>query len=130
MPGYTVLVIDTNILLSSLSVVSSLVESNCWTIVIPLAMVTKPDGLSKNASPLGNAANGALAYLTFAASANSTSLKVQTSHTLAVRAKNIDFSLNSNADRTMDDLVLRTASWQAEHFVDFDCRPHVQHSAR
>ncbi len=37
MPGYTVLVIDTNILLSSLSVVSSLVESNRWTVVIPLA---------------------------------------------------------------------------------------------
>lgn len=39
LPGYTVLVVDTNILLSSLSVVSSLVDSNCWTIVVPLAGV-------------------------------------------------------------------------------------------
>lgn len=37
LPGYTVLVVDTNILLSSLSVVTSLVDSNRWTIIVPLA---------------------------------------------------------------------------------------------
>jgi protein SMG6 len=36
-PGYTVLVIDTNILLSSLSMIASLVESRRWTLVVPLA---------------------------------------------------------------------------------------------
>ncbi|KAF8326386.1 uncharacterized protein EI90DRAFT_3127987 [Cantharellus anzutake] len=122
-PGYTVLVIDTNILLSSLSVVASLVQSNRWTVVIPLAAVTELDGLSKNNSPLGNAANDALAYLTSAVPANSSSLKVQTSkgnylRTLSVRAENIDFHDDSNTDKTMDDLILRSASWQAEHFVD------------
>ena len=38
LPGYTVLVVDTNILLSSLSVVATLVDSNHWTIVVPLAV--------------------------------------------------------------------------------------------
>ena len=35
-PGYTILVFDTNILLSSLSLLSSLVESHRWTVVVPL----------------------------------------------------------------------------------------------
>jgi len=35
--GYSVLVIDTNILLSSLSMFSTLIESLRWTIVVPLA---------------------------------------------------------------------------------------------
>jgi hypothetical protein len=76
-PWYTLLVIDTNTLLSSLSIVASLIQSNHWTVIIPLAGkchsfnwyiialvicniftgVTEPDSLSKNSSPLGNAAN-------------------------------------------------------------------------
>lgn len=36
LPGYTVLVFDTNVLLSSLELVGALVESKVWTCVIPL----------------------------------------------------------------------------------------------
>jgi protein SMG6 len=36
LPGYTVLVFDTNVLLSSLELVGSLIESKVWTCVIPL----------------------------------------------------------------------------------------------
>lgn len=121
LPGYTVLVVDTNILLSSLSVISTLVDSNRWTIVVPLAVITELDGISKNSSPLGNAATDALTYLTTAVPQHTT-LKVQTSkgnylRTLSVRSENIDFSYG-NQDRNMDDLILRAAAWQAEHFFD------------
>jgi hypothetical protein len=37
-PGYTILVLDTNILLSLLSMVTSLVESLCWTVPLPEIM--------------------------------------------------------------------------------------------
>ena len=36
-PGFTVLVFDTNILLTSIKLFSELVEAECWTIVVPLA---------------------------------------------------------------------------------------------
>jgi hypothetical protein len=36
LPGYTVLVFDTNVLLSSLELVGSLIESKMWTCVVPL----------------------------------------------------------------------------------------------
>lgn len=85
-------------------------------------VVTELDGISKNASPLGNAATDALSYLIGAVPAHTT-LKVQTSkgnylRTLSVRSENIDFSHGSNHDRNMDDLILRSAAWQAEHFFD------------
>ena len=43
-PEYSVLVIDSNILLSSLSIFASLVESLCWTNLVPLALITELDG--------------------------------------------------------------------------------------
>jgi protein SMG6 len=45
-PGFTVLVVDTNILLSSLSSIASLVESEQWTVVVPLPVIMELDGLS------------------------------------------------------------------------------------
>jgi len=65
----------------------------------------------------------ALNYLISAVPAHST-LKVQTSkgnylRTLSVRSENVDFSHGSNHDRNMDDLILRSAAWQAEHFFDY-----------
>ncbi|KAF5313943.1 hypothetical protein D9619_013126 [Psilocybe cf. subviscida] len=38
-PGHTILVVDTNILLSLLSIVSSLIESQKWTVVVPQAQM-------------------------------------------------------------------------------------------
>lgn len=87
-----------------------------------LLVVTELDGISKNISPLGDAAHGALTYLIAAVPSHS-SLKVQTSkgnylRNLSVRSEHIDFKSNANSDRTMDDLILRSTMWQAEHFVD------------
>lgn len=36
-PGFTVLVFDTNVLLSSMKLLRDLVEAECWTIIVPLA---------------------------------------------------------------------------------------------
>jgi len=50
-PGYTVLVIDTNILLSSLSMISSLIENLLWTTIIPLPVIMELDGCHQPPPP-------------------------------------------------------------------------------
>ncbi|EAU88181.2 hypothetical protein CC1G_03853 [Coprinopsis cinerea okayama7 len=124
-PGYSVLVVDTNILLSSLSMVSSLIESMKWTVVIPLPVVMELDGLAANTSTqLAEAASSALNYITSHIRSHSLSLKVQTSKgnyltSLNVRTEEVDFSGGvANNERSMDDLILKAAIWQDEHWVD------------
>ncbi|KXN82534.1 Telomerase-binding protein EST1A [Leucoagaricus sp. SymC.cos] len=120
--GYSVLVLDTNILLSSLSMVTSLVESLRWTIVIPLPVIMELDGLVNNPSQLGQAAQAAIGYITSNIRTFSSSLKVLTSKgnyltTLSVRIENVDFN-SGNIERSMDDLILKAAIWQDEHWTD------------
>ncbi|KAG9010468.1 hypothetical protein FRB94_010431 [Tulasnella sp. JGI-2019a] len=119
--GYTILVVDTNILLSSMSLVSELIQSNHWTVVVPLAVITELDGLSRNRfSELGTAASEALSYLITAIQTHSSSLKVQTSRgnylsSLSIRS---EISTLGAGERNMDDLILRSALWQSDHFMD------------
>jgi protein SMG6 len=120
--GYTVLVVDTNILLSSLSMFASVIESLRWTVVVPLPVIMELDGLSSNTSQLGEAAQGAMTYVSSHIRSHSTSLKVQTSKgnyltTLSVRTEQVDFA-NGTLERNMDDLILKAAIWQDEHWVD------------
>lgn len=130
-PGYTVLVIDTNILLSSLSIFASLVESLHWTILVPLAVITELDGIATNSSSLGEAATAAVAYISSHMRSHSRSLKVQTSRgnylsTLSVRSEQVELSYDS-WERNMDDLILRAAIWQDDHWSDrsalLECGP-------
>lgn len=58
-PGYTSLVVDTNILLSSLSIVSSLIQNSYSTLVDPLPVIMELDSLSSNTSQLWEAARPA-----------------------------------------------------------------------
>ncbi|KAH9053859.1 hypothetical protein EDB87DRAFT_1676684 [Lactarius vividus] len=107
--GYTVLVLDTNILLSSLAMVSNLVESLCWTVVVPLPAIMELDGLASNPTPLGEAAKAAIAFVVGHVRSHADSLKVQTSRgnylsSLTVRSEIVDF----------DD----PDSWEHEHWVD------------
>lgn len=116
------LVVDTNILLSSLAEISALVESNRWTVVVPLPVIMELDGQSSNMSALGEAATAALNYVTTHIRSHSLSLKVQTSRgnyltNLNVRTEQVDFSSHTR-ERNMDDLILRAAVWQDEHWVD------------
>jgi protein SMG6 len=121
--GYTVLVVDTNILLSSLSLFASVVESLRWTVVLPLPVIMELDGLANCTPPLGEAAQCALAYITSHVRSHAASLKVQTSKgnyltTLSVRAEQVDFDDRKSLERSMDDLILKAAIWQDEHWVD------------
>ncbi|KDR73471.1 hypothetical protein GALMADRAFT_71996 [Galerina marginata CBS 339.88] len=121
-PGYTILVVDTNILLSSLSMVSSLIESLQWTVVVPLPVIMELDGLSANVSQLGEAAQAAMSYISSHVRSHALSLKVQTSKgnyltSLSVRTEEVDFH-GDNAEKSMDDLILKAAIWQDDHWVD------------
>ncbi|KAH8108120.1 hypothetical protein BXZ70DRAFT_997629 [Cristinia sonorae] len=123
-PGYTILVVDTNILLSSLSIFSSLVESLKWTIVIPLPVIMELDGLATNESPLGQAAAAATAYIVSHLRSHGKSLKVQTSKgnyltNLSVRTEQVEWNNNHETwERNVDDLILRAAVWQNQHWMD------------
>ena len=103
--------------------VTSLVESLRWTIVIPLPAIMELDGLASNANPLGDAAKEAVAFVVGHVRSHADSLKVQTSRgnylsSLTVRAEQIDFDERDSWERNMDDLILKTAIWQDEHWVD------------
>ncbi|KAG6869024.1 hypothetical protein C0993_005683 [Termitomyces sp. T159_Od127] len=121
-PGHTVLVVDTNILLSSLPMFAAVVESLRWTVVVPLPVIMELDGLSANASAqLSEAAQGAVAYVSTHIRSHAVSLKVQTSKgnyltTLSVRTEQVDFA--GDWERSTDDLILRAAIWQEEHWVE------------
>ncbi|KAG8865920.1 hypothetical protein FRC20_009286 [Serendipita sp. 405] len=134
-PGYTILVLDTNILLSALPAVITLIESERWTILIPLAVITELDGISNNHTELGKVASEASQYVTSHIRSHSTSLKVQTSRgnyltTLNVRSEQFDFFSGDRRrrsggekggqswERSLDDLILRAALWQEAHWID------------
>ena len=126
-PGYTVLVIDTNILLSSLPMFARLVESLRWTLVLPLPVIMELDGLSSTSNrntPLGEAAVAAVSYIDSHVRSHSAALKVQTSKgnylpNLNIRTEQVDFADGEATwERNMDDLILRAAMWQREHWVD------------
>ena len=122
--GYSILIVDTNILLSSLPMFSRLVESQQFTIIVPLPVIMELDGLAANDSPLGQAAASAAAYVTSHLRSHSISLKIQTSRgnflpNLNVRTELVDFDHSEVSwERNMDDLILRAAIWQKDHWVD------------
>lgn len=130
-PGYTMLVFDTNVLLSSLALFSRLVESGQWSIIIPLPVVTELDGLSREPAPLGTSAKAAVAYLESRIRTHSLCLKIQTTkgnylsdlliRTEAHHASDASDMGNGNGkerERTMDDRILNIASFQVDHFAD------------
>ncbi|CAE6521381.1 unnamed protein product [Rhizoctonia solani] len=120
-PGYTVLVLDTNIFLSALPAVSQLVSSQRWTVVVPLAVVTELDGLSRQSET----AQRAISFLETQVRSSQgvgLGLKIQTSRgnylpSLAVRAEQF-WGSTGGWERNMDDFILRSAMWQMENFVD------------
>ncbi|KAF9228014.1 hypothetical protein BS17DRAFT_747074 [Gyrodon lividus] len=122
-PGFTVLVLDTNIILSSLSMIASIVESLRWTVIVPVPVIMELDGLSSDTSQLGEAAQEAVSYITSHVRSHATSLKVQTSKgnyltSLNVRTEQVEFADVNSWDRCMDDLILKAAIWQDEHWID------------
>jgi protein SMG6 len=105
--------------------VSSLIESLLWTIIIPLLVIMELDGLSANTSQLGKAADTAMTYISSHIRSHALSLKVQTSKgnyltSLSVRTEEVNFDSNhaSVEKKNMDDLILKAAIWQDDHWVD------------
>jgi hypothetical protein len=124
-PGYTTLIFDTNVLLSSLGLFSRVVEGGQWSVVVPLPVVTELDGLSKNPPPLGSEAQAAVAYLEARIRTHALCLKIQTARgnyltDLLIRAEVLggDAAAEEERGRTMDDMILNVATFQREHFVD------------
>lgn len=118
--GYIMLVIDTNILLSSLASLPSILENSQWTIVVPVPVIMKLNGLSSNTAQLGEAARAAMVHVSSLIRSHSSSLKVQTSKgnhlsSLSIRTEQVDFQDEASWERNMDDLILRTTIWQDEH---------------
>jgi len=91
-----------------------------------LPVIMELDGLSSSTSPqLAEAAQSAVNYITSHIRSHSQSLKVLTSKgnyltSLNVRTEEIDFSSSGSGDRdrNMDDLILKAAIWQDDHWVD------------
>jgi protein SMG6 len=118
-----VLVVDTNILLSSLSMLASVIESLHWTVIVPVPVIMELNGLSSNVSQLGDASQAAMAYISSHIRSHSTSLKIQTSKgnylsSLGIYTEQVDFQDEASWERNMDDLILRAAIWQDEHWLD------------
>jgi hypothetical protein len=64
-----------------------------------------------------------MAYVSSHIRSHSASLKVQTSKgnylsSLAIRTEDVDFQDQASWERNMDDLILRTAIWQDEHWLN------------
>ncbi|PWN22544.1 hypothetical protein BCV69DRAFT_146975 [Microstroma glucosiphilum] len=104
-PGYTILLLDTNILLASDDYLRHLVECRKWTVVVPLAVITELDGLKKNKPPLGEEAAKVLSYLEKSIKPLGKWLKIQTSkgsylNDLSFRSEDIDFAGSSDSGRS------------------------------
>jgi hypothetical protein len=105
-PGYTVLILDTNILFSSLSMVTSLVESLHQTVVVPLPTIMELDGFASNATALGEATKAAIKFIATRVHLHSDALKVQTSRgnyrsSLSMRAKQVNFDDPNSWERSV-----------------------------
>ncbi|KAF8419985.1 hypothetical protein L210DRAFT_3575855, partial [Boletus edulis BED1] len=91
---------------------SSIIESLRWTVVIPMPVIMELDGLCSNTSQLGETAQEAIAYITSHIRSHAMSLKVQMS-------KGNYLTTLTSWDQCMDDLILKAAIWQDEHWVDW-----------
>ncbi|KAN0064555.1 hypothetical protein ACQY0O_002183 [Thecaphora frezii] len=137
LPGYTVLLMDTNVLVTPGDLLKQLVESQKWTVVVPLAVVTELDGLKRNANALGAEASRAIQFLESRIRSHAKYLKVQTSRgnyltDLSIRSEDMQLgrpldvfaqeeqpsTQKSLAARNVDEVIVRCLGWQTDHFVD------------
>lgn len=109
LPGYTVLVLDTNVALAENGcLVQRLIDSQRWTVIVPLAVITELDGLKQNLDAVvSENAIIALSFLESAVKTKSRWLKVQTSKGnylsgLECRTEDIDFSGSASTSLSPD----------------------------
>jgi protein SMG6 len=116
-PGYTVLVIDTSILLTAFALFTTIVECERWKVIVPLAALSDLDSLKGSGGQLGDSAARVVIWLEQNSRPH---LKVQTNRgnylaDLSIRLEEFDFQ--SSLASSTDDLVLQAAKWQQEHFI-------------
>lgn len=95
----SILVIDTNCLVSDWTAIQRIVSADRWTVIIPLAVITELDGLKNNPAPLGPAAAAALDYL---------------EGCLAMRPKPRRLKIQTSRGNYMNDLSFRVESFNYE----------------
>ncbi|KAF8945421.1 hypothetical protein BGZ47_002669 [Haplosporangium gracile] len=98
----SILVIDTNCLVSDWTAIQRVVSADRWTVIIPLAVITELDGLKNNPAPLGPAAAAALDYL---------------EGCLAMRPKPRRLKIQTSRGNYMNDLSFRVESFNYERQV-------------
>ena len=94
--------------------VTSLVESLHWIVVIPLPAIMELDRLALNVNALGKVIKAAMEFVVSHLRSHSDALKVQTSQdnylsSLSVCAEQIDFDDPDLWEQCMDDLILNLA---------------------
>ncbi|KAI8891436.1 hypothetical protein K501DRAFT_319415 [Backusella circina FSU 941] len=116
LPGKTVLVLDTNCFIGHIDLVTKLVNSAKWSIVVPLVVITELDGLRSSTQTLGSAAQEAIELIESVLAKKQRqnhSLRVQTSHNnfmtdISIRSEQFIFG---ETDKNLDDLVLSACLW-------------------
>ncbi|PWN37250.1 uncharacterized protein FA14DRAFT_159387 [Meira miltonrushii] len=99
-PGYTTLLLDTNVMLTPTDILSQLIKSKRWMVIIPLSVITELDGLKRREGDVGKRAQDAIKFLEEKVKTHSTNFKVQTSRgnyltDLRFRTEDIDFGANN-----------------------------------
>ncbi|WWC94237.1 hypothetical protein V866_001077 [Kwoniella sp. B9012] len=124
-PGYTMLLFDTNVLVDSLGLFSNVVEGGQWSVIVPLPVVTELDGLSKESGSLGTNSIKSIKYLESTIRTHSLTLKIQTSKgnylsDLLIRTESLPTTDGDEKDsgRTMDDRIIQIASFAESNFMD------------
>uniref|UniRef100_V5EZX4 PIN domain-containing protein n=2 Tax=Kalmanozyma brasiliensis (strain GHG001) TaxID=1365824 RepID=V5EZX4_KALBG len=140
LPGYTTLVVDTNILVIPGDIIANLIDTKRWMVIVPLAVITELDGLRRNDSDVGREAERAIQFLESHIKSHAKCFKVQTSRgnyltDLSCRSEDIDFTWQGGAEdgetrldagageksvaaRNVDEVILRLLAWQRDHFID------------
>jgi hypothetical protein len=103
--------------------VTHLVESLRWTIVVPLPAIMELDGLTLNPTPLGNAAEAAIAFVVGHVRSHTDGLKAQTScgdylSSLTIHNELVDFDNPGSWDRLRRELkaiMTRKGRWNRLH---------------
>ncbi|KAF8425075.1 hypothetical protein L210DRAFT_3765362 [Boletus edulis BED1] len=112
--GYSVLVLDTNIILSSLSIVALIIESLRWTVVIPVPVIMELDGLGSNTTQLGGRRLHYLPHPITCHVAQSADVQGRLSHVPqcpGTDAWTISFSRLPSGGRALDRMVCPSQGW-------------------
>ena len=115
--GYTILVFDTNSLVSHLDLFKTILDWGCWQIVIPLIVINELDGLKVNPAPLGPTAAEAIRVVDAALTARKLRVVTQQGNmltSLAIRSQILVGADTEDGAGNIDAFIIETVRGQAE----------------